>query len=363
MNDEFINIEISNPDHYIPRPALDMLLLGQTEGAPRHAPGSELYPASLLLQEMDGRLKIVSERGKGITYTAIIPKKWPNWIQEVSALQLATEISRKEARAELKNIHNMLLSLAEQAPSEMKDSLEKISSKVQELGVLCNRSLFLADDLNRRLETQQDRLLQQEMEQLATTEAVVAISREIARSMQLPPIFDIDSAKKVAKYALAMAQEFELSESECRTLHHAALLKDLGLILSVHDMVEQKFVPTLESAMAVRASFNLVWKALSSVPFLSSALVSIQYQHERYDGTGSYFGAKGASIPLGARILAVADTFEAMTSSLSPQGKSAPKQAVEKIMEDSGRRFDPDVVNAFLSVWKRKELHPALSEP
>lgn len=362
MNEEFISIQITNPGHHIPQRTLATLLQGQPEGKLPEALRNELYPAKLLVQGLGGKLNIASAKEKGITYTIVIPRKWQSWLHEVNALRLAIDVSRKEARAELKNIHLLLSSLLEQVPQAMKDSLEILSGKVQELGILCNRSLFLIEDLSSQLEIHQDRLQQQGVEQLTTTEAMLAIGREIARSMHVENVFDPDSAKRVARYALTIANEFTLSASDRQALHHAALLKDLGLALSPHDMVEQMVVPTIEEATAVRARFNLVWKVLSTIPFLSLALVFILYRYERYDGTGGPFGVSGDNIPLGARILAVADTFDSMTSSLSPREALAPGQAVQKIVDGSGQRSDPDVVNAFLRAWKKKELYPSSSE-
>ena len=355
-NSEFISIQITNPDHHIPQQALDMLLKGQQAGVRNGTPKNELYPAKLLVEGLGGKLSISSETGKGITYTVIVPKKWQSCLQDVNVLQLVIDISRKDARAEFRNIEHLLSSLVEQVPQTMKDSLERLRGKVQELGILCNRSLFLADDLNSRLETQQDRLLQQEAEQFATSEAVLTICREIAKSMHVENIFDLDSAKRVAKYALAIAKEFRLSESDRQTLHHAALLKDLSLVLSPPDMVKQMVVTTIEEAMAIRARFNLLWKTLSTVPFLSPALIIVLCRYERYNGTSGSFGVRGNSIPLGARILAIADTFDSITSGQPPHKRLAPRLAVQKIVDDSGTRFDPHVVRAFLMTWKRKEL-------
>jgi diguanylate cyclase (GGDEF)-like protein len=355
MNSEFIIIKINNLNHYIPQRALATLLESQPEDNPQDTLRNELYPAKLLLQGLGGKLNIESERVKGTTYVAIVPKKWQSLIQEANALQAAIEISRNEARAELRKVRNILSPLIEQVPVEIKDSLEKLGSKVQELGILCNRALFLADDLNSRLETQQDRLLQHETEQLTTLEAMLTIAAEMARSIN-GNIFNPGSARRVAKYALAIANEFGLSEGDRESLHHAAILKDLGLTLSTRDMVERMVAPTPKEAIAIKERFNLVWKVLTTIPFLSPALVFIQYHCERYDGAGNCFSAKGARIPLGARILAVADAFDAMTSGLSSQGTLTPKQALSKIADDSGHRFDPDVVNVLAWAWRRKEL-------
>jgi response regulator RpfG family c-di-GMP phosphodiesterase len=244
-------------------------------------------------------------------------------------------------------------------PSAVKENLENLGYKVQELLVLCNRSLFLADDLNNRLENQQDRLLQQEVEQLATLEAILIANREIARSMGVENLFDLKSTQRVVKNALTMANGFRLSRNERQSLYYAALLKDLGLVAYPQDMVEQMVVPTHEQAVAISVRFNLVWKTLSRVDFLSTPLTFISHRYERYDGKGYPFGIKGNNIPLGARILAVADTFDTMTSGLWPRGTLAPRTAVQKLVAESGKRFDPDVVSALVRAWRRAEFYVA----
>lgn len=362
INEDFIIIKITNPNHHISQRTLAMLLQGLPETVPHDTLNNELYLAKVLVQGLGGKLSVSSEKEKGIVYTVTIPKRWQSWMPEVSALQLASEISRKEAFVELKNIQNQLPSLMKKVPATMRDSLARLSRKVQELGILCNRALFLTDELSSQLEIQQDRLLQRELEQLATTEAMLNISREIARAMHVGYIFDSGSAKRVGNYALNIANEFRLSAVDRQALYQAALLKDLGLVLSPHDMVEQMVIPKLEEAKAIRECFNPIWRELSTLPFLSLGLVFILHRYERYDGASGPLGVSAENIPLGARILAVADTFDAMTSGMSPQEVLAPRLAVQKIVDDSGRRFDPDVINAFLRVWKMKKLGTASGE-
>jgi len=361
-SEESIDIQIHNSSHNIPDYLLDMRLWDKPVNLPPDAPRNELYLARLLLQGLGGNLNIISEKGKGTNYTVTVPKRWQSWMQEINALLYATDTSRKEARAELDNIQHLLSKLVEKIPPALYDRLDRLHSRVQELGVLCNRSLFLAEDFNSRLEKQQDRLLQQEVEQFSTLEALLAVSNQIASQMHIKYLFDTESAQRVAKNALTIANEFRLSDSERQALHHAALLKDLALALSPQDMIEQMVVLTIEEAIAVRAQFNLVWKSLSTIPFLSRALVFIAYRYEKYDGVGNRFGAKSTSTPLGARILAVVDTFDSLTSGLLPRGELSPKMAVQEIVDNLGIRFDPDVINAFMRVWRRKELDSASGE-
>lgn len=356
MDEEFINIRITNPNRYVQQQTLVMLLRGQQEGVRNEVLRNQLYPAKLLIESLGGELSVVSDESTGTTYTVIVPKKWQSLTQESNALQLAVDISRKEARAELSNLRGHISSLVKQMPEAIGESLETLRGKVLELGVLCNRSLFLADELNGRLESQQDRLLRQEAEQIAALEAIIAICREIAGSMEMENIFILDSARETAKYAMEIAREMRLSESDCQILYHAALLKDLGLALSPADMVEQKVVKSIEQATTIKTLFNNIWKALSAIPFLSPALVFILYRYERYNGKSGELGIRGDNIPLGSRILAIADTFEAMTSGRFPYEELSPKAAVQKIVDESGTRFAPHVVKAFLTKWKKREL-------
>jgi diguanylate cyclase (GGDEF)-like protein len=361
-SEESIDIQVHNSSHNIPDYLLDMILQDQPVNLQSDAPRNELYIARLLLQGLGGNLNIICEKGKGTNYTITLPKRWQSWMQEINALLYATDTSRKEAHTELDNIQHLLSELVEKIPPALYGRLDRLHSRVQELGVLCNRSLFLTEDFNSRLEKQQDRLLQQEAEQLSMLEALLAISSQIAGQMHIKYIFNNESAQRVAKNAMIIANEFRLSESERQALHHAALLKDLALALSPQDMRNQMVVPTMEEAIAVRAQFNLVWKSLSTIPFLSRALVFIMYRYEKYDGVGNRFGAKSTSIPLGARILAVADTFDSLTSGLLPRGALSPKMAVQEIVDNLGIRFDPDIINAFMRVWRRKELDSASGE-
>ena len=101
---------------------------------------------------------------------------------------------------------------------------------------------------------------------------------------------------------------------------------------------------------------------LLTIPFLSTSLVSLLYRYERYNGKSGSFGVRGDSIPLGSRILAIADTFDSLTTGQSTQGTVALKLAVKKIIDESGQSFDPNVVNAFLRAWRRKELQVVLNE-
>jgi diguanylate cyclase (GGDEF)-like protein/putative nucleotidyltransferase with HDIG domain len=161
-------------------------------------------------------------------------------------------------------------------------------------------------------------------------------------------------SKKVAKYATEIAEALGYSQERIATLRAAALLHDIGKI-GVSDRVLMKSGPlNNEDWEPIRAHPKLGVAILKHVESLSGCLAAIQYHHERYDGSGYPAGLKGENIPLDARILAVADSYDAMTS-LRPyrQGRFTHEQAVEELKRCSGTQFDPNIVEVFVSISER----------
>ncbi len=356
-NDEGnIIIEMINPNRFIPHQKLSQMYQTQLAGTLPANQSNKFYVARVLLQSLGGKVNIESNKENGLIVNIVLPKRWKSSLNDVNALLHAADISRKEAKSQLDNLRHILSSYDGQIQSAVSEPLKNVNNKIQELLVLCNRSLFLANELNSQLEMQQDRLLQQEFEQFATTEAVLTICREIAKLLEIGHLFNRESSQRVTEYTTIIANEFKLSSRDRQALLYAALLKDLGLVSSVEDILEQRVVISREQAINIKVHFNFVWSAVSQVGFLSRALVFILHRYERYDGKGYLLGVKGINIPLGAKILAVADMFDSMTSGLSPLGKLSPRVAAQKIAEDSGQRLEPDVVNAFLRAWRRGEF-------
>jgi diguanylate cyclase (GGDEF)-like protein len=355
-NEPLLTIELINRNQHIPHQKLAVLFQGQLNGALQNGLGDDLYLAKVLIQGLGGKFNIKSNEKEGTTFTLIIPRRWQSSIERVNALLSAVEISRKEAKAHLEGLRSLLLGAEQQAPSDVEENLENLGHKIQELIVLCNRSLFLTDELSSRLESEQNKLVQQEVEQLSMLEAMQILSREIAASAGVGHLFDSEGARRVANNVSLLAHEFRLSPNERQALYYAALLKDLGFVSCPEDVLEQTVAPALEEAVDLSKRFNIMWKVLSRLNFLAPALDIIWHRCERYDGTGHPFGVRGTSIPLGARILAVADSFDIMTSGRLSREALAPEVAAQKLVAESGQRFDPDVVNAFLRVWKKKEF-------
>ena len=166
----------------------------------------------------------------------------------------------------------------------------------------------------------------------------------------------------MAKYSLAIASELKMPAADIQALYRAALLKDLALAFSRPEVIERVASLGRDAAVALKDRLNQIWKALVAVSFLSPACNLLLYLNERYDGTGGNFGLKGKDILLGARVLAVADAFDILTSARSPRVQTAPDLAVEEVNKESGLSYDPHVVSALLMLLKRNEIGPALDD-
>lgn len=160
-------------------------------------------------------------------------------------------------------------------------------------------------------------------------------------------------ASRVSELASVVAWQMRLRKEQLRQIEKAAILHDIGKI-GVADAVLSKVGPLDDIEWEeMKRHPELGYQILSGIDFLRDAAEVVYAHHERYDGSGYPRGLKGDEIPVGARVFAVVDAYDAMISH-RPYRKALPHQkAVKEIMRNSGTQFDPDVVRAFLEAEKR----------
>ncbi len=171
---------------------------------------------------------------------------------------------------------------------------------------------------------------------------------------------DPDTARhsdRVAAIALDIAREMGFPHTEMESLRIGALLHDIGKI-GVPKTILKKDGPFSEEERSFILAHPLIGdKLLSSVQRhfkrIEKARNAALYHHERWDGGGYPEGLKGKDIPLVARIVAVADSYEAMTAERPYRKPSTPEEALEDIRRNIGTRYDPEVVQAFVRAWQK----------
>jgi len=162
-------------------------------------------------------------------------------------------------------------------------------------------------------------------------------------------------SKKVSEYAVTLSQALGLPQDKIEVIRAAALLHDIGKVGIPDSTLNKEGALTAEEWEPVKAHPQLGIEILRHIAELVNCLPAILHHHERYDGTGYPAGLKGNDIPLEARILAVADAYDAITS-LRPYHKQlSPQQALNELKRLAGVQFDPELVDVFC-----KTMEPAL---
>ncbi|HSL49759.1 MAG TPA: HD domain-containing phosphohydrolase [Candidatus Deferrimicrobiaceae bacterium] len=157
-------------------------------------------------------------------------------------------------------------------------------------------------------------------------------------------------SRRVHAYALAVARAHGLPETALDALGRGVLLHDIGKI-GISDAILLKPGPLTPEEWAIMRSHPEIGRQiLERIPFLRDAIPVVLHHHERWDGTGYPLGLAGPAIPLGARIFAIADAFDAMTFDRPYSTAISLEAARDRIRDAAGTHFDPDVVATFLRV-------------
>jgi putative nucleotidyltransferase with HDIG domain len=162
--------------------------------------------------------------------------------------------------------------------------------------------------------------------------------------------------KDIAEYSVEIAQKLKLSDNDTEDIRKAALLHDLGKIC-IPDHILMKADKLSDDEMDIIRRHPVAGaKIIESVEPIKHAREIIKHHHEYYDGTGYPDGLRGHKIPLGARIISVADAFGAMTTDRPYRKALSIEKAIKELKEYAGIQFDPDVVDIFISILREKGI-------
>jgi len=200
----------------------------------------------------------------------------------------------------------------------------------------------LRNDLEVRLEEKRQQV------ELVTLNAIMAI----ANMIEARDAYTRGHSNRVAQCSVAIGKKLGLSEKELKNIDYMALLHDIGKI-GVPDNILNKPFSLTEDEYAVMKKHPTkgydILKNFSAIPDLHYGIL---YHHERYDGKGYPGGLKGEEIPFQARIIAIADTYDAMTSDRAYRKALPLDVVIEEFVENRGIQFDPQLVDVFLGMIK-----------
>ncbi len=172
-------------------------------------------------------------------------------------------------------------------------------------------------------------------------------------------------SRRVTMYAGLICDKCKLSDEEKEIIKNASLLHDIGKI-GIKDSVLQKEGKLTKEEYEhikehVRLTHNILGKVYISKNFKDVTQIASTH-HEKYDGTGYFQGLKGEEIPLGGRILAVSDVFDAITSKRHYRDKMEIKDALEIMIQGKNKHFDENIVNTFMNISTYDILNVIVSD-
>ncbi len=173
-------------------------------------------------------------------------------------------------------------------------------------------------------------------------------------------------SQRVTAYTISIAKNVPVPLPHLTVLARAAFLHDIGKMMAIPDKILRKPASLDDSEKQIlRTHCEIGYNMLTRIPFLRDAADIVLAHHESFDGTGYPRGLRGEQIPLGARIIAIANTLDAMLSDWPYRNALPMSHAREEIRRCAGTQFDPKIVEVFLSIPENHwiELRENLGSP
>lgn len=179
------------------------------------------------------------------------------------------------------------------------------------------------------------------------------VLRAMVNVLEQRDTYTAGHSQRVTEITMSIGRGLELSEEDLKVLRLAGPIHDIGKIGIEDNILRKPGRLTKEEYEVIKSHPEKGRQIIEPLDFLRETIPIILHHHERFDGTGYPRGLVGEAIPLGARVIAVADTFDAMTSSRAYRDARETQEAIDELTRCRKTQFDPEVVDKFL------ELHEA----
>jgi putative two-component system response regulator len=173
----------------------------------------------------------------------------------------------------------------------------------------------------------------------------------LANAIELRDQGTRNHVERVRDIALLIGRQVGWKDEQLRNLEYGSILHDVGKIHIPESVIKKPAKLNDEEWELMRRHPSIGVEIIKEIQYLAAAIPVIRSHHERWDGSGYPQGLAGEAIPLAARIVAVADSVDAMCATRPYQQGIAPEQAYQQILVESGRLYDPIVVEAFKAAW------------
>jgi putative nucleotidyltransferase with HDIG domain len=190
---------------------------------------------------------------------------------------------------------------------------------------------------------------------LSDNQNCLEFAKVLATTLEAKDPYTSGHSERVCYYSDVISRKLSLSPKDRTELQIAAYLHDIGKIGISDRFINKKETLNSTDWAVIRQHTQKSIELLAPLKLSSNIVSDIQYHHEHYDGTGYPEGLIGEHIPLGARIIALADSYDSMTSTRPYRKPLSPGEARNELLKCSGKQFDPRLVSVFSDILKEME--------
>ncbi len=180
------------------------------------------------------------------------------------------------------------------------------------------------------------------------------IIETIARTIDAKDPYTNGHSRRVAHYSVLIGQQMGLSEEDILFLRYAALLHDIGKIGIPDSILQKPGELTDEEYHTIKQHPQIGAEILKGAPLLKGVVVGARYHHEKWDGTGYLEGLSGEDIPLFARIIGVADTYDTMITDRPYHKAESKRAALDEVRRCGGTQFDPTIAKIMIDIISKE---------
>ena len=244
-----------------------------------------------------------------------------------------------------------LLSAVDKAMRQAKESGGNRMSSFQAVGAKEMRDI-LSDGGKGNVEKLKTRLLRMKNR---TNQILLESIFAFAKAVEARDFYTGKHSENMVSIATEIGRRLRLSQREIDNLQHAAMLHDLGKIGIEDRILHKRSALTPQEKDKIRRHPQIGAEIIRDIHFLKEVVPMIMYHHERFDGLGYSMGLKGREIPLGARVIAIADVYQALISNRPYRKAYSKAEALKIIKEGAGAQFDPAIVKVFLQIVQKNK--------
>jgi len=176
-----------------------------------------------------------------------------------------------------------------------------------------------------------------------------------AKTLEIKDHYTGEHVESTVNYSIRIAKELKLSLQDIENIKQASALHDLGKIGISDRILHKRSKLTKKEFDEIKKHPQIAADIIRPIQFMHDIIPLVLYHHERWDGKGYPAGLSGEEIPVGARIIAIADVYQALTSDRPYRKAYSRKDALKIISEGAGSQFDPAMVKIFFTVLKKEK--------